>query len=104
MSAGWHLGTFAGSRNLRCTPTAACENVRPSTRARGGLSEVEGLRAAARRALAWLDERWRVSRELDERWRALGHFRWRSELTVYKQARLRKRPSCRRALAPRVTR
>ena len=29
--------------------------------------------------------------------RALEHFRWRSELTVYSQARLRKRSSARRA-------
>jgi hypothetical protein len=32
-----------------------------------------------------------------ERWQALGHFRWRSELTMYNQARLQKRPACRRA-------
>src|SRR5574338_525940 len=35
------------------------------------------------------------------RWPALGHFRWRSELTMYNQARLRKRPAWRRARMPR---
>jgi alpha-N-arabinofuranosidase len=37
------------------------------------------------------------SRELGERWLALGHFRWRSELTVYNPARLRKRRRSTRA-------
>jgi hypothetical protein len=40
------------------------------------------------------DRGWRRTR-----WLALGHFRWRSELTMHNQARLRKRRACRRALA-----